>query len=194
MLGYFLGSINKIDVLVIVEILPNSINDMNRDDIINPLYATYHGNNLKIIKIIDIYCNEYQCFRLCYSKKMYILDEVINHHVTFFISKERAINEDIPHSKYTGKIIKWFDNGEIKKVMNFKNGWKDGYYQENWANGKSKVICEFINGILHGKKKSWNKDGELIEISYFIDNKCTKTIKIDKNTDNIPIIYDNEFL
>jgi hypothetical protein len=194
MYGYFLGIINNTDVLVTVDILQNSITDINRDDIIDAKFAIYHGNNLKIIKIIDELCNEYSCFHFLHLKKLYSLNEIINHSVQFFLSKERTIRGKKIHSKYTGKIIKWYDNGNVHKIMNFKNGWKDGYCQENWSNGKQKFICEYKRGEVNGIKKLYDEQGNLIEIMYFVNGIYENIIKNDNITDKIPTIFDNEFL
>ena len=172
MLVYFLGLIeNKINVIVSAEILLGSTNDITRHDIVNSDYALYNGNMLKIVKIMDEFLNNYTCFHFPYSKIRYNLNGVIYHTIPFYLTKNRAIGANIPHSKFTGQITKWFADGMIEKVINFKNGWKHGHYLENWPNGKIKITSEYVKGNINGEFKKCNKEGKICELIYYINGK-----------------------
>jgi len=172
MLVYFLGLIeNKIDVMVSAELLPESVNDIDRNNITNSDYASYKGNMLKIVKIIDEFLNEYNCFHFPYTKTRHNLNSVINFPISFYLTKNRAIGSNIPDSKFTGKISKWYPDGEIHKIINFKNGWKEGYYQENWPNGKTKLVSEYVRGNFHGEVKKWSQQGKLYETVLYSNGK-----------------------
>lgn len=176
MLVYFLALIKKkIDVMVTAELLPESKNDIKRENIANSNYALYRGNMLKIVKIVDKFSNNYTCFQFPYNKNQYNLNDIINFTISFYLTKERAIGANIPYSKFTGKITKWYDNGTIAKIINFKNGWKDGNYLENWPNGKIKIISEYIKGNINGEFREWDSEGNLSKSISYLNGKIIKS-------------------
>lgn len=176
MLVYFLALIKKkIDVMVTAELLPESKNDINRENIENSNYALYRGNMLKIVKIVDKFSNDYICFQLPYNKNQYNINDVINFTIIFYLTKERAIGANIPYSKFTGQITKWHENGTISKIINYKNGWKDGHYLENWPNGKIKIISEYIKGNINGEFRHWDSEGNLSESISYVNGKIIKS-------------------
>lgn len=176
MLVYFLALIKKkIDVLVTAELLPESKNNINREDIANSNFALYRGNMLKIVKIVDKFSNDYTCFQFPYNNNQYNINDVINFTITFYLTKERAIRANIPHSKFTGKITKWYENGTIAKIINFKNGWRNGHFLENWPNGKIKIISEYVKGNINGELKKMDSEGNLCELISYLNGKIIKS-------------------
>jgi antitoxin component YwqK of YwqJK toxin-antitoxin module len=191
MLGYFLASINnKINVLVTVEILSNSFNDIHRTNIINSETAVYVGDNLKIIKIVDEVKNEYEYFKVKYDKNNYKLNDIITY--KFYLTKSRAVGSHIPHQKFTGKITKWYPTGVIEKITSYVDGWKDGSCNEFWSSGKIKLIIEYKKGCINNTYKKFNEEGKICEIGSYTNGKLNYRKRF--KDEDMYFITDSEFL
>ena len=191
MLGYFLASVNnKINVLVTVEILPDSINDIGRNDIVNPQTAKYGGSNLKIIEIVDEVINNYTCFQFKYNKNIYKLNDIITY--KFYLTKSTAISADIPHSKFTGKITHWYPTGAINNINYYVNGLKDGLCNEFWSSGKIKLMIEYKKGCIVNTYKKYNEEGKICEIGSYTNGKLNYRKKF--KDEDMYFITDSEFL
>ena len=57
------------------------------------------------------------------------------------------------------KKIKYFDNGNIHELYNYKNGIRNGKCVEYYSNGEKRVHGYFKNGKPSGVWMIWEKDG-----------------------------------
>lgn len=64
------------------------------------------------------------------------------------------------NSFYTGKIVDFYNNGNIKYVENFVKGKKTGKYTNWHKNGRKKAEGSFSNGRRHGVWSWFNEYGE----------------------------------
>ena len=100
-------------------------------------------------------------------------------------------------SPFTGKLIEYNKNSEIKSVKNFKNGLYDGkvyYYYDNgnlskiseysqgvqtgeeiefYSDGISKSIKNYKNGLLNGLSYEFDLIGVLTSVTNYTNNKKT---------------------
>ncbi len=76
-----------------------------------------------------------------------------------YIPKSKKIRDQIENKTFkdgNGKLIDYYENGNIFSISNYKNGILDGEYEEYHTNGK---IAK------RGKYSSNNKKGEWLEFS-----------------------------
>ena len=66
--------------------------------------------------------------------------------------------------------IEDYDNGNIKNVINYKDGVLHGDQIYYYDNGKIETKTPFLNGIKHGVAEMYFDNGE-IEKHYFIHDK-----------------------
>ncbi len=104
------------------------------------------------------------------------------------------VNKDINNKNITGKIIHYYDNGQIKLIGNYNekgildgeftffydngnihyigfyiNGNLYGDYKKYYKNGKKEEEGKYLNNIYHGEIKNYNELGDLISTSYYIN-------------------------
>jgi antitoxin component YwqK of YwqJK toxin-antitoxin module len=60
---------------------------------------------------------------------------------------------------YSGKAMKYFENGKISYLENLKDGKQNGKVYNLYENGQIKDEWSFKNGEPHGKCRSWYQDG-----------------------------------
>jgi antitoxin component YwqK of YwqJK toxin-antitoxin module len=73
-------------------------------------------------------------------------------------------NQVIKEGEYKAgkKISIWktyFDNGSIKKIIGYENGFKDGHFIEYYKNGSKKNETFYSHGKLNGKWIYWDENG-----------------------------------
>ena len=61
----------------------------------------------------------------------------------------------------TGRIVAYFDNGNISRSFRVKNGVLDGKAKVFYENGNCKKEMFFKNGEIHGNAKQWHESGKL---------------------------------
>ena len=61
--------------------------------------------------------------------------------------------------KVHGKIVKWYENGNVWYTSEFKRGIKNGIHKVYYVNGQIKDSTQFVNGKEHGKFYSFKLDG-----------------------------------
>ena len=80
----------------------------------------------------------------------------------------------------------------LKKVGNYKNGEKNGAFEEYYVSGEKKLSTTYLNDKTNGIHKEWGEDGKL-EVVYFYDNGNQDQTKVwwssvnigDKSSDKI---------
>nr|MBQ0091604.1 lipoprotein [Candidatus Enterousia merdequi] len=80
-----------------------------------------------------------------------------------------------------GLVKQYYENGNVWREMNIKDGRENGTEREYYENGKIHVIANVVNGKTEGISKLYNEDGVLhMEMDW--QNGEVKSIKIyDEN-------------
>jgi antitoxin component YwqK of YwqJK toxin-antitoxin module len=68
---------------------------------------------------------------------------------------------------YNGVFISNHDNGQLKFKANFKDGKRDGLYEEYYENGQLKIKTTHKNGLENGLKEWYFKNGQLGYKQYY---------------------------
>ena len=61
----------------------------------------------------------------------------------------------------------YYGNGNLKEIVNFKNGQREGEWKFYYVNGKLKEIVNFKSGSAEGEYKLYYESGNLEEIYNF---------------------------
>ena len=180
----------SIPVLVFIEISKDAITNLNRNDIVDPLNASYNTNKFKIIKIIDEELNEYHVCKIDgneVEKNEEVIEDDMCH--AFFLTKKRAIHSMISYAR-TGHIIEYHDNGQKEEeyMLNEKRQ-KTGKYTK-WEYDTTLLLeCNYLNGTLEGEYKKY-QEGKLIEHLLYSDGNIIEYFDYDLTKNKINKIYD----
>ena len=184
---------NNIRVLITLIIPLSAKTNKDRPNIINPLYAKYRSNLVKVIKIEDENGIEYkEAYTAFYEKKiLYKLDEFIKSDfdyninvicgkgIHFFFNKNLALNygRKILEQKWNSSLNLYqtfYNNGQIKESINFIHDINYGFIKKIinlwFENGKKWKIESYQHDIKHGIFNEWFKDGKLKYDCYYINN------------------------
>ncbi len=79
-----------------------------------------------------------------------------------------------------GKKTYWYESGEKKSEIQIRKWKMDGTYIEWYKNGQKQYEEEYRDGLLHGKRKSWDIDGNLqLDLNFkkgkYIEKKQTES-------------------
>ena len=211
MLVYTTGITHNIKVLVTIEVDETEIKPHN-PDIFDKANATYNISTGKIIKIIDENCKEYIIVTLkniSYFQRDYNLGDHINKEIEIFLTKAKALNNQIPKN-YTGTHTTYHTNGRISKNTNYLNGIEgietelfdmNGLliHKTNYVNSDANIICAktyYPNGLLKeesyrnylnqldGDYKTYDKDGNLVSHKVFQKGRLANTLINPTNPTN----------
>jgi len=173
--GYKLGQSidNKYVVCITILIPKDSVNDINRLNIINKDYSIYNTNKFIISTIEDLSGNHYDNYfdldmNEVFNKNKIVLTEQLNGNKTSFgLIKERILQDYIPIIR-DNKIIKYGIHGAIiKEYILDINNQLDGNYIERHDNNMLKCECKYNNGIITGKYiKFYDNGNKHIECNY----------------------------
>jgi tetratricopeptide (TPR) repeat protein len=109
--------------------------------------------------------------------------------VDLFYNQKKIVN--LKNGIRNGTYIQYFkNNGSIEFKRNYINGILNGQNEEFYENGQLKVVSKFNNGIEEGKKFYYNNDGTLIIESEIINGINKEFIEYDK-CGNIKIVKNN---
>lgn len=203
------GPRDSIPVLVFIEIPESATTDLHRNDIIDPMNATYTTNNFKIIKIIDENLNEYYLCKI--DDEVFEINNEINENeffYSFYLSKKRAIYLTRNYN-YTGHVLNYYDNGQIEYeyTLNEKKRKHGKYTHWNFDTTLS-IESNYSDGKLDGEYKKY-EEGKLIKhvkyshgliIEYLnhelakhkidkIYNKAINEFNIKKTNVNFDVVY-----
>lgn len=77
------------------------------------------------------------------------IDAISSSGIHFFLTKTPAYHFSLEKNiNYTGKYMTWFDDGQIRTVCYFKNGYLHGQFKEYHDNGKIYKEGRYKNGRL----------------------------------------------
>ena len=68
-------------------------------------------------------------------------------------------------------LIDYYNNGNMKSVVHFKNGVRDGDARFYWENGNIKQELSYFNGRVDGLVRNYNEKGKLQEMFSIENNK-----------------------
>ena len=68
-------------------------------------------------------------------------------------------------------VITYFDNGDIKSVIHYKDGVRDGEAKHFSENGNVKQELSYFNGKVNGTVSNYDENGKLREMFTIIDGK-----------------------
>lgn len=147
------------DFIIVFEKMNDTIvynNDLNQLD---PSYAKYYANKLKVVFIINKFLPEetpkfithtefckiitYDINEICLSKE--------NHALCFYNKVEPAYFSDIKLDNYTGFYMSWFDNGLISEKGHYINGQRHGLWQFGTNTKSTQTFREetYVNGKIY---------------------------------------------
>ncbi len=206
------GPTNNINVLITIEILPDAITDIERDDIIDTLNARYTTDTIKLIKIIDEQLNEYCiCTINGYEHKveivykigdMFIFNEFESYN--FYFSKKRTIYGIYKYNN-VGFITTYYDNGQ-KEEEYFLTAKRDRHGNSKYWTKRGDLILDinYSNSSLDGEYKKWHvnynydEDEEsqykpkLFKHILYLDGHKVEYLNSELAIEKINKIYDNE--
>ncbi|NRR91373.1 hypothetical protein HSX10_07335 [Winogradskyella undariae] len=84
-------------------------------------------------------------------------------------------NEDEKGNK-TGSWVFYNSSKKVKKILNYKDGFLEGYSYLFFDNGNVDKRMIFKNGRLNGEVKFYSKEGELLAV-YIYHNDIIKEVK-----------------
>lgn len=76
-----------------------------------------------------------------------------------------------------GKRLEYYENGNLKVKSASKEGKTDGKYLEYYENGNLKIEADFINDKLHGKVLKYDSVGNIISEEEYKNGKLIRKIK-----------------
>ena len=170
------GPAHNINVLVTVEIAPDTTTDLERDDIIDPLNASYLTNTIKLTNIIDEQLNKYSICTI--NGDEHKIGDVLWDEYRFYLSKKRAIHAMYSYN-HVGLITHYYDNGQKEEeyFLTVKRK-KHGNYKYWTEKGNLIQDINYLNGHLDGEYKEWeDNEEEQIKEENIIDEYKPKLIK-----------------
>lgn len=178
---YVYKSCNR-DCIIVLEKLPDTVTNENRKSIINPAYAKYRANKLKVIfifnklnltilphvhNIIDNLMFLARDEQIKYIKnenaESYEYDNnpenVISEGIHYYTSLEGAYYSEFMNN-YSGPYVRYFSNGQLAYKINYINGERVGNIT-GWHMSTGKILYEgeYFNGYRFSKWRIYNKNG-----------------------------------
>ena len=143
----------------------------NRNDIIDPRYAKYRTSKVKVLKIfkngkrgikIIKQMNGLHDKNFVYTvgKEIYVPDydknvnNVCSQGIHYFKTPYQAKMWNLPLD-YTGKWIRWYDNGTTQCEGEYKNGKKEGKWIGWYKGGNKWFEGAYKDGELEGEWIGW---------------------------------------
>ena len=88
--------------------------------------------------------------------------------LNFRNGKYYPLNSDTP---YSGKMVRYYQNGQLKAEGNFKKGEADGIYKSWYENGQLEHEINYTGGELNGFSESYYENGQLKSSGFYKDGK-----------------------
>ncbi len=171
--GYKLGYLDTIPVIITLYIPLNANTNINRNNIVDISYALFETNITVPIQIVDLSSN--LNYEKCKSQNMDIkVGKIIeNEKINFFLSKEYLLYQFNKRNilNYTGAYNIYNDNGSLKCIENYINGLKSGIHIYKYDNNTIEKKCNYINGNLEGEYIEYYQNGNIKLKSTYKDAK-----------------------
>nr|QBK91588.1 MAG: hypothetical protein LCPAC302_02080 [Pithovirus LCPAC302] len=176
--------------IVILELLPDSINNESRKDVLNPSYAGFRTNKAKVISLVHPITNKEikQDISIYSSNFVYKIDMIVqepdfnleelnyasSEGIHYFKTYEAAIswwyrkNEKFP---LNGVVTYWYlENGTKQLEKHYKDGKTNGIYTQYWPNGNKMCEMNFKEGRKDGSFTLWYSSGKIESKGYYKNN------------------------
>lgn len=86
-------------------------------------------------------------------------DSVWNYFSTY--DKRKALTETYLMGKKSGESLKFYADGKVSELLNWKNDLKDGKWEQYYENGQIRLTGNYLNGMLDGNYICYNPDGSI---------------------------------
>lgn len=133
------------------------VNKIHKDKPTMPIYETipcpYCRKNISAEYLYAIY-NKKEGLNITYHKNGQVCEEI--YYKDGFVG--------------SGPYKKYYDNGTIQVMYNYKERLIDGLYETNWLNGNPKQRIFYINGKKHGLSSIYYENGTLRYKSFFVND------------------------
>jgi antitoxin component YwqK of YwqJK toxin-antitoxin module len=159
--GYVFIS-HLLDYVIVLEKTPNGSYNEDRDNIVDPYYATYYCDRLNVIDIVDRYDYDNRLTFYESVDVIYTVGEAISGSISYYLSYEKAM-QDIPYALKNGIVRTWYDNGQLEGETAYSNSKLNGQLRTWHNNGVLGYEGFYIDDERDGIYKWWNKEGILIE-------------------------------
>jgi len=101
-------------------------------------------------------------------------------HTTKKIKKQLNVRQLETSNNNNQMIVEFYDSGQIKSKVCFKNGIQDGISKYYHQNGKLKMLVNISDGKIDGTRKDFFESGELMLESIFQKGILKKRIRYSK--------------
>ena len=139
--------------IVTLQLLPDSVTNESRKEVVNSDYAKFRTNKAKVIKLVNPLTKE-------------SLDQDISLYDSFFIYKKGEIVStyfDSSPDKVCGKGIHYFKTYKAALSWYYYNNccYTTGTYIGCWDNGQKRCERTYKNGKLDGPRRGWYDSSQL---------------------------------
>lgn len=186
MIGYKCAIIERIRVIITLEIPDDAITNINRNNVVVKEYAKHRTNIAKVIKIEDQNGKQYDeaiSGFYDYKKLIYKVNEIVKvddydsnlekvclSGIHFFLTRRVAEIYEI-YSLENGLYEAWYDNGQKWREYNYVNGKIEGLYQEWHTYGQIARKFTYMNDLLHGLDEEWYESGQKMREYNYVNGK-----------------------
>jgi len=162
-IGYTIGIINQCDrVVVTIELLDDTIHNMDRPLLIDKHNARYFCNKIKTLEIEDIDGKKYkeaESFLYIANKVIHKVGEISNQgDIPYYLNKDRVLKYRL-YKPINGIYETYSDNGSLTTRCIFKNKKYDGLYEMYYIDGSKLYEINYKDGILDGLYKRYFING-----------------------------------
>jgi antitoxin component YwqK of YwqJK toxin-antitoxin module len=86
-------------------------------------------------------------------------------------NRDTLLVEQYKDGLLSGLTRKWFTNGTVMELRNYKNGKKNGRQTVFWENGNKKFEFTALDDAPEGEMKEWNMEGDLIHLANYLNGQ-----------------------
>ena len=164
--------------IVTMELLARSGTNETRSGIIDPNYAKFRTDKVKVVSIINVKSGEmmsedvsnyarnfiYRVGKIISCRDYDFDDTVCSRGIHYFKTYEAALSwyyRNNPVVKRTnGTDIGWYASGQKEYELNYKDGKQDGKEESWYRNGQKRYKWNFKDRKQDGKQESWFDNGQ----------------------------------
>jgi hypothetical protein len=175
--------------IVVLERTANTTTNEARKNVYDPKYAMFRGSEFMVKDIIHKFDPDKKIEFVESSiypddKCTYIIGDIVkpdkyNHYINkicaegihFFNSHEPAFHCELYEAIYTGMHMKWYDNGKLMVVCEYKDGYKYGTCMIFHENGMKQKEYTHVDGEAHGEVQEWYDNGRLRESGTYLNGR-----------------------
>ena len=91
-----------------------------------------------------------------------------------------------------GTLIRWYKNGAVEDIVQYKNSVQDGKSISWYPNGRKSTEAYFRKGMVDGQLIEWDENGnvtkdEVYKNGFFCYSKIIKTTRPDRPVDELEL-------